>query len=264
LEIESGWQILDLATGESEPAPLPALTRTNEFVLARDGRTMLTYGYIDSDGMVKPTLSLWDTTTWQESPIPAYSMHDPFLLGLRPVFSNDQTRLAQPQAFGVSFVVWGSRPPEQADALQVIQEYLGHLAAGEYAEAAGQVVIEETPAWNALVWDQASVAEFVPEVDPGDTEALLEVLCTDPEFPCAPVRDITLQAQVDEATYLFGVTYLGTDGQVAEWPPCVGVPETRSCFRRDGMFEYYVRRQPDGSFLVISGLPPAIELRYEE
>jgi WD40 repeat protein len=205
LEIDSGWQILDLATGESEPAPLPALTRTNKFVLADDGRTMLTYGYIDSDGLVKPTLSLWDTTTWQEAAIPAYAFHDPFGHGGQPRFSDDQTRRVQPQSSGVSFVVWGSRPPEQADALQVLQEYLGHLAAGEYAEAANQLVLEETPAWNALVLDRAYVADLVPEVNPGDTEALLEVLCTDSEFPCAPVRDVTLQAQVDEDTYLFAV-----------------------------------------------------------
>jgi len=264
LDIGGAWQILDLASGEFEPAPQPATTQTNRFVLAGDGRTMLTYGYIDSDGLVTPTLSLWDTTTWQEAPIPAYAMHNPFGLGGQPRFSDDRTRLVLPPSFGVSFVVWGSRPPEQADALQVLQEYLGHLAAGEYAEAAGKLVLEESTAWNALVLDQASVADLVPEVDPGDTAALLEVLCTDPEFPCSPVRDVTVQAQVDKDTYLFAVTFTGPDGQVAEWPACAGVSESMFCSRRDGMFEYYVRRQADGSFRVIGGLPPAIELRYEE
>jgi len=30
------------------------------------------------------------------------------------------------------------------------------------------------------------------------------------------------------------------------------------------MFEYYVRRQADGSFQIIGGLPPAIDLRQVE
>jgi hypothetical protein len=264
MDIEGEWQVLDLASGEAQAAPMPALTKTNWFVVAGDGRTMLTYGYIDSDGLVTPTLSLWDTTTWQEAPIEAYSMHDPFGLGGRPGFSDDQTRLVQRQGGGVGFVVWGSRPREQADALEVLQSYLGHLATGEYGEAADLLLIEETPAWNTMVLDQATVASFVPEADLADTAGLLEVLCTDPGFPCAPIREVTLQAQVDEDTYLFAVTFAGPDGEVAEWPLCTGVTETQFCYRRDGMFEYYVRRQADGSFRIIGGLPPAIDLRFEE
>ena len=102
---------------------------------------------------------------------------------------------------------------------------------------------------------------LVPEVDPADPAALLEVLCADPDYPCSPLRDVTLQAQVDEDTYLFVVTFTGADGQVAEWPPCAGVPASKYCDRRDGMFEYYVRRQADGGYKIIGGLPPAIELR---
>jgi hypothetical protein len=30
------------------------------------------------------------------------------------------------------------------------------------------------------------------------------------------------------------------------------------------MFDFFVRRQTDGSYAVVGGLPPAIELRYEE
>jgi hypothetical protein len=164
----------------------------------------------------------------------------------------------------LSFIVWGSRPPEQADALRALQDYLGLLSAGEYAQAAEALTLEVTAARNTMVLDQAWVATLVPEADSSETAAMLELLCTDPVFPCAPVRDVTYQAQVDEDTYMFIVTYEGADGQVAVWPPCVGVPESKSCYRRDGMFEYYVRRQADGGYKIIGGLPPAIDLRYEE
>jgi hypothetical protein len=30
------------------------------------------------------------------------------------------------------------------------------------------------------------------------------------------------------------------------------------------MFDFFVRRQADGGYKIIGGLPPAIELRYEE
>jgi hypothetical protein len=115
-----------------------------------------------------------------------------------------------------------------------------------------------------MVMDQASVIDLVPEVDPADLAALLELLCTDPVFPCSPLRELILQAQLDTETYLFVVTFTGADGQLAEWPPCAGVPASKYCDRRDGMFEFYVRRQADGGYKVIGGLPPAIELRYEE
>ena len=264
LEIGGVPQFLDLSTGEIQPAPQPSLTETSQFVFAPDGRTILSYGYIDSDGLVTPSLSLWDMATWQEVPVATYAMQSPFGLGGQLSFSRDQTRLVQAQSYTVGFVVWGSRPPGQADALSALQDYLGLLAEGEYAEAADLLLLEESPAWNTMVLDQGSVAALVPEADPSDPAALLEMLCTDPAFPCAPVQDVTYQAQVDENTYLFVVTFTSPDGQVAAWPLCAGVPESRYCSRRDGMFEYYVRRQPDGSFRIVGGLPPAVELRYEE
>ena len=264
LEIDRVPHFLDLSNGEIQPAPQPAITRLNSFVLAPDGRTMMSYGSVDSDALVTQSVSLWDISTWREVPIAAYLMHSPFGLDGRFSFSRDQTRLVQAQGDYLSFIVWGSRPPEQADALRALQDYLGLLSAGEYAQAAEALTLEETAARNTMVLDQAWVATLVPEADSSETAAMLELLCTDPVFPCAPVRDVTYQAQVDEDTYMFIVTYEGADGQVAVWPPCVGVPESKSCYRRDGMFEYYVRRQADGGYKIIGGLPPAIDLRYEE
>jgi hypothetical protein len=145
-----------------------------------------------------------------------------------------------------------------------LQDYLGLLAEGKYAQAASVLVVEELPAWNTMVLDQQSVIALVPEVDPAEPAALLEVLCDDPAYPCSPLRDVTLQSQVDEDTYLFVVTFTGADGQMAQWPLCSGVPESKSCYRRDGMFEYYVRRQADGGYKIIGGLPPAIDLRTVE
>ena len=135
---------MNLSNGKIQPAPEPGVTKTNRFVFAPDGQTILTFGYIDSDGLVTPSLSLWDKATWQEAPVASfYAMHDPFGLGGDPVFSQDQTRLVQVQSAGVGFVVWGSRPPGQAEALSTLQDYLGLLAEGKYAEAASQLLLEE-------------------------------------------------------------------------------------------------------------------------
>jgi len=264
LDVDGDLQFLDLSSGEIQPAPGPAMTQSSRLVFAPDGRTIITYGYIDSHSLVTPSVSLWDMASWREAPIAAYLMHSPFGLGGQLSFSQDQTRLVQAQGDYLSFVVWGSRPPEQADAISTLQDYLGLLADGEYAQAAERLILEESAARNTMVLDQAWVATLVPEADPSDPAAILELLCTDPVFPCAPVRDVTYQAQVDEDTYMFVVTFEGANGQVAVWPPCVGVPEPKSCFRREGMFEYYVRRQADGSFRIIGGLPPAIDLRQVE
>jgi DNA-binding beta-propeller fold protein YncE len=264
LEIDGHPKLLDLSNGKIQPAPEPAGTKSSSIVFAPDGRTILSYGYTDSDSLVTPSLSLWDMASWQEAPTAAYQMHSPFGLDGQLSFSRDQTRLVQARGYTVGFVVWGSRPPEQADALSALQDYLRLLAEGGYAEAASRLVLEESPAWNTMVQDQSSVAALVPEVDPADPAALLEVLCTDPAYPCSPLRDVTLQAQVDENTYLFVVTFTGPDGQMAEWPLCTGVPESKFCNRRDGMFEYYVRRQADGGYKIIGGLPPAIDLRSVE
>ncbi len=264
LDINRVPLFLDLSNGEIAPAPLPAKTELSRFVLAPDGRTILSYGSIESDGLVTPSLSLWDLSTWQEAPIASYAMHNPWGVGADPIFSRDQTRLVQVQSYGVGFVVWGSRSPEQADALMALQDYLGLLVDGEYAQAASMLVVEELPAWNTMVLDQQSVIALVPEVDPADAAALLEVLCTDSAYPCAPLRDVTLQAQVDQDTYLFVVTFAGPDGQAAEWPLCARVPASKYCDRRDGMFEYYVRRLADGGYKIIGGLPPAINLRTLE
>lgn len=264
LEIDGLPKFLDLSNGKVQPASQPAGTGSSRFVFAPDGRTALSYGYIESDSLVTPSLSLWDLADWQEVPVAAYLMHSPFGLGGRPSFSRDQTRLVLAQSYGVGFVVWGSRPPEQAEALRALQDYLGMLAGGEYAQAAGMLEVEELPAWNTMVLDRPSVAALVPEVDPEEPAMLLELLCVDPAFPCSPLRDVTLQAQLDADTYLFVVTFTGADGQAAEWPLCVGVPASKYCDRRDGMFEYYVRRQADGSYRIIGGLPPAIGLRTME
>jgi len=264
LDMSGSLQILNLDSGKIERTVQPSLTRSSEFVFAPDHRTMLSYGYIDSDGLVTPSMSLWDTSVWQETPIPAYMMHNPFGPGGRVGFSRDQTRLVDARLDYLAFVVWETRPPAQAEALDVLQQYIGLLAGGEYPEAADLLLIEEVPAWNTMVLDQASVTDLVPEVDPADAAKLLEVLCTDPTFPCAPLRELTLQAQIDAETYLFVVTFQGPDGEAMVWPLCEGVPESRSCSRRDGMFDFFVRRQADGSYAIVGGLPPAIELRYEE
>jgi len=227
LDVDGNLQFLDLSSGEIQPAPRPAMTQSSRFVFAPDGRTIITYGYIDSHSLVTPSVSLWDIASWQEAPIAAYLMHDPFGRGGQFLFSQDQTRLVQAQGDYLSFVVWGSRPPEQADALEALQNYLGLLADGEYAQAAEALILEETAARNTMVLDQAWVATLVPEANPSDPAAMLELLCTDPVFPCAPVRDVTYQAQVDEDTYMFVVTFQGADAQVAVWPPCVGVPESK-------------------------------------
>jgi hypothetical protein len=36
------------------------------------------------------------------------------------------------------------------------------------------------------------------------------------------------------------------------------------CYHRDGDFEYFVLQMPDGSFRVVDGLPPALDLRIPQ
>jgi len=264
IDLGGSLKILNLASGEMERTVQPALTKTSQFVFSPDGRTMLSYGYIGSDGLVTPSMSLWDTSRWQEAAIPVYLMHDPFALSGRLIFTRDQTRVFLAPYDFPGFIVWEARPSGQADALQALEHYLGLLAGGGYSEAADLLLLEESSPRNAMALDRASVTDLVPEADPADPAALLELLCTDPSFPCAPLRELTYQAQIDADTYLFIVTFQGPDGEAMVWPLCEGVPESRYCSRRDGMFDFFVRRQADGGFRIVGGLPPAIELRYEE
>ncbi len=255
-------QVYDLTSHKFVQPIRPSYLSSGQHLISPDGRTLMTYGYIGKDTLVKPSMSLWDVQTLKETILTTFAGQDPYgFEGSLQAFSTDQTRFVMADAFA-RIVVWGTRPPEQGAALKALQDYLGLLANGDYAQAAKQLVLVQTPDVNASIYNLDTLPQLVPEADPADPSALLKALCTDPKFPCMPLKDVAYQAQVAEHTFLFVVSFAGPDGNTAVWPLCAHVPATKSCSRRDGLFEFYVRLQPDGSYGVVNGLPPSLELRY--
>lgn len=261
---ESGEiRLYDLTARDFVPPPETLPRSVESLRVAPDGRTVLVVHNVESGAGESVTVgaSLWDVDSGQVVPIPTYLMHG------RPstafAFDAEQTRLVAQDAFGGPIVTWGIRPPEQPLAEQALRDYMRLLAGGDYAGAAGLLELSDHPdLWQLDVYDLATIAEWMPGADLADPAGLLEKLCTEAEFPCAPVREVVYQAQADPDTFFFMVTFADENGEPAQWPPCVGVPESMYCDRRDGAFSYVVRRQPDGGFRVVNGWPPELELRW--
>ncbi len=197
--------------------------------------------------------SLWDTTTWQETRLKAVRMQA--IYNAAGQFSTDQQRIVFVDTYTTA--VWGLPDIEQESALATLLAYQDLLVKGKYALAAQKLVLDDEYYYTGVL------AEMVPEAAPGDLAGVLSTLCQDERFPCLPVREVLLRSQVAEDRYLFVVNFNQLDGTPAVWPLCVGVPEAKSCFRRDGLFEYEVVRQANGEFIIRNSLPPGIDLRPE-
>ena len=263
---ESGEiRLYDLAARDFVPPPETLPPSVQSLHVAPDGRTVLVRhrSGTGAGASVLAGASLWDVDSGQVVPIPTYLTHGSPSTAF--AFSADQTRLVSYRPVGGQTVVWGIRPPEQPLAEQALRDYMHLLASGDYAGAAGLLELsDDSDLWLLEVYDLATIAEGVPEADPAEPAGLLAALCSEAEFPCAPVLEVVYQAQVDADSFVFIVTFAGQDGQRAAWPPCLDVPASRWCDHRDGMFSYAVRRQADGSFRVLNGMPPAFELRWGE
>ncbi len=262
LQPDGEIQLYDLAAQAFVPVPESLPRSARSLRVAPDGKTVLV---VPSDpahaGEPLQVMGvLWDVETGQVADIPGHVLHSSFWASYS--FSPNQTRLVSPDLAVLQVAVWGIRIPEQERALTALRDYLDALAASEYERAANLLELaDEEDVWRLGAYDLATILASVPEADPADPAGLLEILCTDERFPWAPVLEVVYQAQLDADSYLFLITFAGEDGRRAVWPPCQNLPASNWCLHRDGTFAYAIRRQPDGSFRVVNGMPPALDLR---
>ncbi len=260
----TGLGVFDLTSGTMLQEIVPSgYAFYGEYALSPDRRTLITFGYADTQSVLRTDLSLWDTDSWQETPITEYLMHglNGSPNGLSGFYS-EQTRYVGAGFEASDITVLGSGSPEMAVAEQVMLDYLDDLARGDYAAAAALLRVEE----DALTWPADmpyvyQVGELVPEAAAGDLAGQLAILCATPDYPCMPVRDVAYRSQVSPTAFLFLVTYAGPEGEIAVWPLCGDNPDPINCERSDGLFEYYVERQEDGTYRLVNSFPPGLEMR---
>jgi DNA-binding beta-propeller fold protein YncE len=256
LDYGSELDIISLDSGEMiKSIPVDYVAR---YLFSPDRRLLLTSGYkFNGQGMdVAKSFSVWDTSTWQEVPKTAYMLDD-FSYAYLLAFNADQTRLFVISDFITSnrIVTWGFPAAAQKDAEKTLLQFFDLLANGSYAQAV------------ALTrWDQKDFADFLRKNIPGlfsgaDLTAGLEKMCTDPAFPCRPVRDVLYRSEVAPGQYMFMVDFSAPDGGVEPWPSCSNNPPM--CLYSNSMFRYVVVQRSDGSLVVSDGLPPALILHMK-
>jgi WD40 repeat protein len=276
LDVTYEHDVVDLVSGRViQRIQPPSDGYVSGYLLTPDRRTLFVLTSAEL-GVV----SAWDTETWesvaldfdQDETSEWYRFLTPYLRTTFLLFSPDRSRLVEANlGYGdLHMVEWGFAAPGQDAAAQALNRYLSLLATGDYDEAAAVYIPYEeaydliSPYANTGLFHAASYLEqLVPEVDPADTAGALRLLCQDEVFPCLPVRDFVHRAQITEDLYLFTVSFTGSDGQRAEWPACADASAMTWCKFPDGGFPFYVLRMPDGSYRVVNGFPPAIELRTE-
>jgi WD40 repeat protein len=273
LDVSKEYDIIDLASGRvSHRITLPSGGYTTPYLLSPDLGTLFTFDYTDPW-----VVNVWEIASWQ-----SYTLHlDPnntldLQQSLRKdslFFSPDGTQMVASD-LGSGYIrsqVWGFAGPLQDLASQALRHYFDLLSNGEY-QAAAQMYLPYSDASaeigaNALlyqVFPSDYLQSLVPELAVTDIPGLLTLLCQNPVFPCMPVKDVTYPAQLWDNLYRFTVTFAGPNGELAAWPLCKNVPAARYCYHRNGDFEFYVLQRTDGSFSIVDGLPPAIELRVKQ
>jgi hypothetical protein len=272
LDVSFEYDILDLTSGKViHRIPPLGGQYTTPFFLSPDRSTRFIFDNMDS-----LTVNVWDIASWQ-----SYTLHlDPNNAGdwrgplssRSLVFSPDGTQLiAVDFASGnLKTQVWGFAGPLQDQASQALRHYFDLLSNGSYQDAARMYLPYSAASAefgaDALVYQVYPpdyLQSLVPELKVTDTVDLLTLLCQDTKFPCMPVKDVIYSAQVWDNVYRFTVTFTGPNGELAVWPLCKNVPAARYCYHRNGDFDYYVLQRSDGSFSIVDGLPPAIELRVK-
>ncbi len=273
LDVSYEYDIIDLTSGKVIHHILfPSGQSTTPYFLSPDRSTLFTFTNTDS-----LAVNVWDIASWQ-----SYTLHlDPnnamdwrSPLGSRSlVFSLDGTQLLAIRFdYGtLKTQVWGFAGPLQGPANQALHRYFDLLSNGDYQDAA-QMYLRFSDATaefgaNALIsqnYPPDYLQSLFPALDLTDTVGLLKQLCEDPTFPCMPVKDVIYFAQVWDNLYRFTVTFAGSNGELAAWPLCKNVPAANYCSHRNGDFDFYVLRRTDGSFSIVDGLPPAIELHVKQ
>jgi WD40 repeat protein len=253
---QDGAKILDATTGKLIRMVAPATyTYGGAFSFSPDMRTLVTFGQGKPDNqLVKSGISIWDTATWQETPLTSYIFH-PLLnpYGSQINFSPDGSRLALTD--GREVIIWGFAIAEQDQARQALLDYLGLLAGGKYAEAAKQFSPD-----NLSTMESDYLKTLISDADLSNIPTVLQALCQDPSYPCLPVKDMLIQSQIESHSYLFVIENSLPDG--TKLPACK--KKTAKYSWPDGMesgqFTYTVTLGADGQFKVL-GFPPALALR---
>jgi WD40 repeat protein len=270
LDVSYEYDIIDLTTGKVVHRITPQAGQyMGSYLLTPDRSTLFV---IASSGSA---VDVWDPSSWQSYPLQldpnnTWTWQNTFGT-TRLVFSPDRTQLLAIDSGNGNFRAqfWGFKDPTQEQAAQALRHYFDLLSNGQYQEASQMYApysdVSAEVGTYALVypWAPDYLQSLVPEVTITDTVRLLTLLCQDQTFPCMPVRDVLYQSQIWDHLYRFAVTFAGPDGEQAKWPLCQNVPAAKWCEHRNGDFEFYVLQMPDGSFHIVDGLPPAINLRVK-
>ena len=227
-------------------------------LLSPDRHLLVNSGYkFNGQGLdVAKVFSFWDTSTWQEVPKMAF-MTDDFGMAYLYAFNSDQTRmfLVSDFTFGEHIVTWGFPKAAQQDAEKYLLHFFDLLANGSYAQAVALT------RWNEPAYGDSLKNNFPGLFDGADLLAGVQKMCTDPAFPCRPVRDVLYRSEVAPGQYMFMVDFSGADGKVEPWPSHTANPAMS--LYANGMFRYVVVQLADGSFILSDGLPPGM-LLYEK
>lgn len=93
---------------------------------------------------------------------------------------------------------------------------------------------------------------FNPEIDPSDHLALWTWVCDNQLLQCLEVRSATFK-ELRGDTYVFQVEFNNSDSSLFVLGPCCGANETE--MPPVSQFEYTVRRNSDGKFVVMNTPP---------
>jgi hypothetical protein len=74
---------------------------------------------------------------------------------------------------------------------------------------------------------------------------------------------VLYRAQLADGDFRFVINFRAPDGNIAPWPLCANIPMSEDCTHRSGMFVYEVIKKEDGTFSMLNGLPPSIDLQLK-
>ncbi len=136
-----------------------------------------------------------------------------------------------------------SLPSTASEAHDTLINFLTLLHTKKYADA--------VPLYGG---DYEQLKVFNTEIDPADHIALWTWACDNQLLQCLEVRSATFE-QLAGDSYIFQVEFSNPDGSLFALGPCCGSNETE--MPPVSQFEYTVRRNTDGKFVVMN-MPPYV------
>lgn len=133
-------------------------------------------------------------------------------------------------------------PPDEQRALEVLEEFLQSLYAGEYDQAA-----------QLYAGTYETMRDHNPILNPEDHVALLENACTINGAQCLQVKSAVLDRKVSDTEFVFRVEFLNADGTLFVLGPCCGGNETDT----PSQSEFYLTVvKTDQDNYVVMDMPP--------